>query len=139
MLFLFVVMMLDIKQINKYEKNIFFSLPISISIGLIIFLEIYLILFYDLTYNLTPILKNENISFNWFNIFDSLTNIEMIGQLMYTYYFIYLMLAGLILLIAMIGSIVLTMTTNFKIHRQQISEQVSRNVYKSYFLINTKK
>ena len=49
-LFLFVVMMLDIKQIDKKEKNLFFFVPINIIIGFIEFLikinDIIVIIFY---------------------------------------------------------------------------------------------
>jgi NADH-quinone oxidoreductase subunit J len=135
-LFLFVVMMLDIKQITKYDKNIFFLIPSNLIIGIIIFVEIYLILFKDLTFNLNPTLGIDNLIYiNWFDLINSMSNIEMIGQIMYTYYFIYLFQAGLILLLAMIGAIVLTMSTNSNSRRQHISEQISRNVKYSYFTI----
>jgi NADH-quinone oxidoreductase subunit J len=133
-LFLFVVMMLDIKEINKNEKNIFFSLPINIIIGIIILSEIYLILFNDLTLNLTPLTNRLEFE-NWFNFINPISNLEAIGQILYTYYFIYFIQAGIVLLIAMIGSIVLTMQFNKFNKRQQISEQISRQVSKSYFLI----
>ena len=82
-LFLFVVMMLDIKQIDKKEKNVFFFLPINIVIGFIILMTIYLILFKDLTFNLTSI-NPELIYLNWINLITPFSNIELIGQFLYT-------------------------------------------------------
>ena len=136
-LFLFVVMMLDIKQIDKKEKNVFFFLPINIVIGFIILMTIYLILFKDLTFNLTSI-NPELIYLNWINLITPFSNIELIGQFLYTYGFLYFIQAGLILLLAMIGAIVLTMQTGQVIRRQHISEQVSRNINNSFFTIRQK-
>lgn len=136
-LFLFVVMMLDIKQIDKKEKNVFFFLPINIVIGFIILMTIYLILFKDLTFNLTSI-NPELIYLNWINLITPFSNIELIGQFLYTYGFLYFIQAGLILLLAMIGAIVLTMQTGQVIRRQHISEQVSRNINNSFFTIKQK-
>jgi NADH-quinone oxidoreductase subunit J len=82
-LFLFVVMMLDIKQIDKKEKNIFFFLPINLIIGFIILITIYLILFKDLTFNLTSI-NNDLIYLDWINLITPFSNIELIGQFLYT-------------------------------------------------------
>lgn len=137
-LFLFVVMMLDIKQIDKKEKNIFFFLPINLIIGFIILITIYLILFKDLTFNLTSI-NNDLIYLDWINLITPFSNIELIGQFLYTYGFFYFIQAGLILLLAMIGAIVLTMQSGQIIKRQHISEQVSRNVNNSFFIIKQKR
>jgi NADH-quinone oxidoreductase subunit J len=136
-LFLFVVMMLDIKQIDKNEKNIFFFLPINIIIGFIMLISIYLILFKDLTYNLTENIYDFN-HFNWFDILTPLSNIELIGQFLYTFGFFYFIQAGIILLLAMIGAIVLTMQKGQAIRRQHISEQLSRQIVNSFFVIQKK-
>jgi NADH-quinone oxidoreductase subunit J len=136
-LFLFVVMMLDIKQIDKNEKNIFFLLPINLIIGFIMLISIYLILFKDLTYNLTENIYDFN-HFNWFDILTPLSNIELIGQFLYTFGFFYFIQAGIILLLAMIGAIVLTMQKGQVIRRQHISEQLSRQIVNSFFVIQKK-
>ena len=137
-LFLFVVMMLDIKQIDKNEKNIFFLLPINLIIGFIMLISIYLILFKDLTYNLTENIYDFNY-FNWFDMLTPLSNIELIGQFLYTFGFFYFIQAGVILLLAMIGAIVLTMQKGQDIRRQHISEQLSRQVVNSFFVIKKNK
>lgn len=136
-LFLFVVMMLDIKQIDKNEKNIFFLLPINLIIGFIMLISIYLILFKDLTYNLTENIYDFN-HFNWFDILTPLSNIELIGQFLYTFGFFYFIQAGIILLLAMIGAIVLTMQKGQAIRRQHISEQLSRQIVNSFFVLQKK-
>ena len=54
------------------------------------------------------------------------TNAEAIGQVMYTEYFLLFQLAGLILLVAMIGAIVLTLRHKPGVKRQDIAKQTAR-------------
>ena len=54
------------------------------------------------------------------------TNTEALGQLLYTRYIYYFQAAGLILLVAMIGAIVLTLRHKQGVKRQNISDQVAR-------------
>ena len=126
-LFLFVVMMLNIKIIELNE-NLIRYLPIGSIIGLIFLLELFLILDKDLI----P-LFNLNIANNlklilWSLKVQYITNIEVLGSLLYTYYFYLFIVASLILLVAMIGAIVLTLTKETKAKRQDIFSQVSRNI-----------
>jgi NADH-quinone oxidoreductase subunit J len=62
--------------------------------------------------------------------FENLTNTEAIGSILYTDYILYFQLSGVILLVAMIGSIVLTLRTREGVKRQSIKSQLDRN-YKS--------
>jgi NADH-quinone oxidoreductase subunit J len=55
------------------------------------------------------------------------TNAEAIGQVLYTQYAYWFEAAGLVLLIAMIGAIVLTLHHRPHIRRQNVSRQVARN------------
>jgi NADH-quinone oxidoreductase subunit J len=57
-----------------------------------------------------------------------LTNTHALGQLLYTEYVYLFQAAGLVLLIAMIGAIVLTLRRRPEVRRQRIAEQVSRPV-----------
>ncbi|MGZ9244069.1 MAG: NADH-quinone oxidoreductase subunit J, partial [Candidatus Binatia bacterium] len=54
------------------------------------------------------------------------TNTHALGQLIYTHYIYLFQIAGLILLIAMIGAIVLTHRQRPGIRRQDIARQVAR-------------
>jgi NADH:ubiquinone oxidoreductase subunit 6 (subunit J) len=45
----------------------------------------------------------------WLNTLDSVNNLELLGQLIYTYFAHLLFISGMILLVAMIGAIVLTL------------------------------
>ncbi len=62
---------------------------------------------------------------------ENLTNIEALGQILYTYYFYFFVLASLILLIAMIGAIVLTLQKGISVKRQEVFEQNSREFTKT--------
>jgi NADH-quinone oxidoreductase subunit J len=54
------------------------------------------------------------------------TNTEALGHVLYTRYIYFFQAAGLILLVAMIGAIVLTLRHKPNINRQDISRQVAR-------------
>ena len=55
-----------------------------------------------------------------------MTNTEAIGRILYTRYFYLFQAAGLVLLVAMIGAIVLTLRQRAGVRRQSISAQVGR-------------
>lgn len=128
-LFLFIVMMLNIK-ISEDRKDFFRSMPIGIFFALIIFMEIYLIIssFYERGYENTI----ENIQSS---VITGLSNVEVLGSVLYTQYVYHFILAGFILLIAMIGAIVLTMQYNeTKVKHQHIFQQITRNSNRAIFL-----
>jgi NADH-quinone oxidoreductase subunit J len=58
-----------------------------------------------------------------------MNTMETLGQVLYTHYFMYLLMAGVVLLVAMIGAIVLTRSPRlFAVaKRQELSQQLSRN------------
>ena len=74
------------------------------------------------------------LPYDFSNSWDDLYSIEVLGQSLYNYYLSCFLLAGLILLIAMIGAIVLTL--NFSSHRKNelSARQLSRtNDFLSFF------
>ena len=54
------------------------------------------------------------------------TNTEALGRILYTDYVYLFQTAGLVLLVAMIGAIVLTLRAREGVRRQNISDQVAR-------------
>jgi NADH-quinone oxidoreductase subunit J len=56
----------------------------------------------------------------------SITNTEALGRVLYTQYVYYFQAAGVVLLVAMIGAIVLTLRHKPNVKRQNISDQVAR-------------
>jgi NADH:ubiquinone oxidoreductase subunit 6 (subunit J) len=136
-LFLFVVMMLNIK-ITKDSNDLFKYLPIGGLVGVIFLMEIFLITDKDYV----PLLdgSSNDIGFiEWEKTINSMTNAEVLGQLMYTYYFYFFLVAGFILLVAMIGAIILTMQAQNNVRRQQVFQQVSRNLESAVFLVDNRK
>lgn len=135
-LFLFVVMMLNIKIAEINEKRLRY-LPIGGVLGILFLFEVLLIvdndliplLFYD---NVEAISQIQNLNFvNWINNVETVTNIQAVGNLVYTYYFYFFLMASIILLVAMIGAIVLTMQKGIRIKRQQVFLQNSRDFAKT--------
>jgi len=134
-LFLFVVMMLNIKIAEINEKRLRY-LPVGGVLGLLFLFEILLIVDNDLIplllYNTENLLEFKNISFiNWSENLQTVTNIQAIGNLVYTYYFYFFLMSSVILLIAMIGAIVLTMQKGIGIKRQQVFLQNTRDFAKT--------
>lgn len=133
-LFLFVVMMLNVKLAEINEKRLRY-LPIGGLLAFLFLLEIFLIVDNDLI-PLTEIwtaslLTSPPTYTQWSQMVNTITSIESIGLLIYTYYFLFFLLASLILLVAMIGAIVLTMHKGVNIKRQQIFQQNTREFAKS--------
>jgi NADH:ubiquinone oxidoreductase subunit 6 (subunit J) len=141
-LFLFVVMIRNIKLGDYFFNKVYQYLPIGAFVGFIFFLELLIALYFQGTpLSTTQLNRNTVLRGDWFSIFDGLTNIELFGQLIYTYYFVYFLIAGLILLVAIIGAIVLTIQPknpetgiNVVPFAQQVYQQTSRSVGKSVFM-----
>lgn len=120
-LFLFVVMMLNVKI---YSTNILFYAPFIALGGFILLLQIFLIL--EKAFS-NSIFWTTNLPYNFEGYLDNLGSIDVLGQSLYNYYLLCFLLAGLILLVAMIGAIVLTL--NFSSHRKNelFARQLSRS------------
>jgi NADH:ubiquinone oxidoreductase subunit 6 (subunit J) len=67
----------------------------------------------------------------WSQLVESLTPIEAVGELIYTYYFFLFLVASLILLVAMIGAIVLTLHKGVLVKRQEVFQQNTREFAKT--------
>ena len=119
-LFLFVVMMLDIKS-SISKENILQYMPIGLLVGLVFIAELVIVLI-----NTKLDLTNIQILSNPMSNFVGQSNTEAIGSVLYTNYILYFQLSGIILLVAMIGSIVLTLREREGVKRQIISEQLDR-------------
>jgi len=130
-LFLFVVMMLNIKLI-EFNENILRYLPLSGLIGTIFVIELFLIL--DKQFIFLTNVSNDYFYFSWINHFFTFTNIELLGLVLYTKYFYLFILAGLILLVAMIGAIVLTLYFQSNLKRQNVFKQTSRHFSRAVIL-----
>jgi NADH-quinone oxidoreductase subunit J len=118
-LFLFVVMMLDV-DFAELRQGFLQYLPIGALIGVIFLLELILVVG---AYTIDPALVK---TVPTAAVPPALTNTQAIGQVLYTRYFYFFQAAGLILLVAMIGAIVLTLRERVGVKRQDIPKQNAR-------------
>ena len=129
-LFLFIVMLINVR-ISELQSNTSNSIALAIIVGILFNYSLFEVLPYDIT-----ILNNYNITLNIFYIFylnNYLRNLDLnndilfitskiwdgnlgetshitsIGNIMYTNYNVWLIIASFILLVAMVGAIVITM------------------------------
>ena len=119
-LFLFVVMMLDV-DFAELRQGFGDYLPVGGLIGLIFLVELLLVVS---TWTISPTALQLPLAGN--PPVEALTNTEAIGRVLYTRYAYLFQAAGLILLVAMIGAIVLTLRDRVGVRRQNIALQVAR-------------
>jgi NADH-quinone oxidoreductase subunit J len=133
-LFLFVVMMLNVAQQKDewFKGKIFTShIPFGTLISIIIFLELIIVIG---GWKYKPNL----IETSSIQIDKNFTNTHALGNVIYTDYIHLFQLAGLILLVAMIGAIVLTYRKREGVKRQSYFRQVSREKAEGVTLVDVK-
>jgi len=109
-LFLFVVMMLDLKINDKLFNRFRYDL---VTYFLIFFFFLELALPFSSLNIYSQNLYCSNFDWiNWSSQIETFSNIQAIGQVLYSYYFIFFLLAGFILFVSIIGSLMLTLTLN---------------------------
>jgi NADH-quinone oxidoreductase subunit J len=119
-LFLFVVMMLDI-DFARLREGFQRYLPIGALIGLILLLELGFVV---ATWSLAGTAGDLRLAPNPGGV---VTNTEALGLILYTNYVYLFQIAGLILLVAMIGAIVLTHRQRPGTRRQDVAAQIARS------------
>ena len=123
-LFLFVVMMLDINFV-KLREGFLQYLPFGLLLGIVLIIELG-ILFLTKNFPNTSTFKED-----YFSNFSNVENTKLIGSVLYTKYFFLFQVSGIILLVAMIGSITLTLRNKDRSKKQVISEQNTIKASKS--------
>jgi NADH-quinone oxidoreductase subunit J len=124
-LFLFVVMMLNIKFV-QFTESIVRYIPFSIIIFLIFLSELY---FTKIQLNL-----KSNFQMDWILYFKVSENIFLLAEVLYTEYAHIFIIAGLILLLAMLGTINITLYHAKNVKRQLLYKQLGRDVVSSISL-----
>jgi NADH-quinone oxidoreductase subunit J len=117
-LFLFVIMMLDV-DFAELREGFLEYLPIGLVIGAVFLAELLLVgggwvIDAGTAKSITAAIPN-NVS-----------NTEALGLVLYTRYIHYFQIAGMVLLVAMVGAIVLTLRHKVNVKRQDISVQNAR-------------
>jgi len=115
-LFLFVVMMLDV-DFAELRQGFLNYLPFGASVGLLLLVELVLV---ATTFTFASSAVKAPAPK------DALSNTEALGRVLYTDHVYYFQIAGLVLLVAMIGAIVLTLRHKTGVKRQNIADQVAR-------------
>lgn len=140
-LFLFVVMMLNVRLVELIENSTRY-LPIGIIIGIVFLFELLVIVdtqfsiqnysgisnlwYLNDTYYIigqSVLIKNNNI---W--NFSSISNVEAIGSILYTEGYLYFLISSLVLLVAMVGAIVMTLYHEQEVRRQDIFSQITTDI-----------
>ena len=125
-LFLFVVMMLDIKYRELQTSRLY--LPAGILIGSTMLIEIYGAFSKIFSKYTNVSMQEHNAYLNWYDMLDSLPDLYVFGQIFYTHYVLQILIAGLILYLAVIGVAFLTVKSAFNktVNEQSIFKQLSR-------------
>jgi NADH-quinone oxidoreductase subunit J len=120
-LFLFVVMMLDV-DFAELRQGFLQYLPVGVLVGIVMLAELLMVVGAwtigagvprAITSPIPPLA--------------TVSNTEALGLVLYTKYVYYFQAAGVVLLVAMIGAIVLTLRHKTGVKRQNIADQVARN------------
>jgi NADH-quinone oxidoreductase subunit J len=119
-LFLFVVMMLDV-DFEELRHGYQRYLPVGATVGAVLFVELAIVLG---GWKLAP----SSVQLRMSPVPSGVSNTEAIGRVLYTDYVFLFQTAGLILLVAMIGAIVLTLRDRKTSRHQNIRRQTERTV-----------
>lgn len=126
-LFLFVVMMLDIKYRDLQTSRLY--LPVGALVGITLLVEIHGALSKVFSSDTNISMLEHNSYINWYDNLDALSDIYVLGQIFYTHYVLQILMAGLILYLAVIGVAFLTVKSAFakgEKREQSLFRQLSR-------------
>src|SRR5690348_4926086 len=129
-LFLFVVMMLDIDfaELKRGAQEYFL---VGAGVGVVLLAELIAATY---LWKFSPA-ANSTLGAPTPN---HISNTEAIGRILYTDYIYYFQIAGLVLLVAMIGAIVLTLRHRPGVRRQNIGRQNARTMAESMTVVDVK-
>jgi NADH-quinone oxidoreductase subunit J len=119
-LFLFVVMVLDV-DFAELRQGFLSYLPVGAFVGAVVLVELLLVVGGWVIGAGVPKAIRQPIP-----PIDQLTNTEALGRVLYTDYVYYFQAAGIVLLVAMVGAIVLTLRHKERVKRQDMAAQVRR-------------
>lgn len=126
-LFMFVVMMLDINFV-ELRQGFLQYLPLGGMIGLVLLAELLVVIG---GWALTPQAGKPGGAPMPAPAPATVTNTHALGELFYTHYIYLFQAAGMVLLVAMIGAIVLTHRRRAGVRRQRIADQIARSAKES--------
>ena len=106
-LFLFAVMMLDAK-LQNLTRNLFRYLPV----GFFFALGFLIAVLYQISSGVSKTTNffTQSGYVNWYDLLDSTSDIDVYGQVLYSYFVLQFLVVGLILLVVLVGIVYLTNT-----------------------------
>ena len=126
-LFLFAIMMLESKSLNL-SRNVMKYIPVGLFFLIFLLFPVFTVVGDNFTNNVLEGSFYMNEYQNWYDLVDSVTDIEVYGHVLYSYFVFHFLISGLILLVVLIGVVYLTNTfNNDQILEQHVSKQLSRN------------
>lgn len=126
-LFLFSIMMLESK-LSNLSRNTMKYLPVGFLFGILLVTPLLREVSTFFGENLNSDIFYLNKYQNWYDLADSITDVEVYGQLLYSYFVLQFLIAGLILLLVLVGVVYLTNNyNNNQVIEQSIFKQLSRN------------
>lgn len=136
-LFLFVVMMLDVDFVEM-KQGFLQYLPIGGALAAIVVFELIMVVFVWAFPSDAELARAHPSPTAAEVVADpnGPTNIEALGLILYTDYVHYFQIAGMVLLVAMIGAIILTFRTREGIKKQDPAAQVGRKREEGYELVD---
>nr|YP_009317756.1 NADH dehydrogenase subunit 6 [Navicula ramosissima]AOY40398.1 NADH dehydrogenase subunit 6 [Navicula ramosissima] len=126
-LLLFVLMMLETK-LKNLSKDIITYFPFGVFITGVFFYQFMNLISNSFSSNAYFQSFSSNNSFNWYQNLDSITDLEVYGQLLYTQFVFQVLIVGLVLFLSLVGVVYLTSKSNNKNFKTQTSFcQLSRS------------
>jgi len=126
-LFLFVVMMLNV-NFEEMREGFQKYLGLGLMVATVLLAELVLVIYWALQ-KPAALATPEHLPT------PEVSNVQSIGNLLYTYYIYPFQMAGIILLIAMVGAIVLTLRTRPGVRKQKIASQLARTKEQSVSIV----
>jgi NADH-quinone oxidoreductase subunit J len=134
-LFLFVVMMLNVKLVQLSESTVRWF-PLGLLVAIALTTEVFYVFGaaigdYSVTTYFTVVDTPLCVSsdFDWLNQVLGLESLAFLGSVLYSYFLYSFVVSSFVLLVALIGAIVLTVGSRRLSRRQHIYKQVSRDVF----------
>lgn len=122
-LFLFAVMMLDAK-LQNLARNFFRYLPVGFFFALGFLIPVLYQISFGTSESVTFFTQSSYV--NWYDLLDSTTDVDVYGQVLYSYFVVQFLVVGLILLVVLVGIVYLTNTyTSNKTVDQSTYKQLS--------------
>lgn len=106
-LFLFAVMMLDAK-LQNLARNLFRYIPVGFFFALGFLVPVLYQISFSTGENVTFLSQNSYV--NWYDLLDSTSDVDVYGQVLYSYFVLQFLVVGLILLVVLVGVVYLTNT-----------------------------